>query len=284
MSTQRSYIADFYCVEQHNQNTTRVLTDLLGQHIGGHAPAFSINGDQGVKYQIRSIGVNKTRTVYRAVFGKLRHGETPEQATEHGDESDVELKPGHGLVEKSHFLFFPDLNLIVFQRNNNAGRNSHFQAYLNMPSYQGVALVPVLSRDSYSRLANGGGVKKLEISLRRPAFALQEEDALLQDCIDVFQNSNAGRIKLVLSAELGKSLKDDVKDAAIMLSKYSRTKVARATLMEDNEIVDLIVDRVVRPFKVDLLPNGRPDPTSIFAGLAKAKDDSGPELKAFFHP
>ncbi len=283
MAGKRTFTADFFCLEQDGVVNTTVLRDLLSKHVGGHAPAHSVLGDPGIKHQIRSIQVNKAGTVFKAVFGKLRHGETPEQATEDGDESDVELKPGHGLVDKSHFLFYSDINLLVFQRNTNAGRESHFQNYLNKPTYLGLSLVPVLSKDSYTKLMEGGKIKRMEISLKKPAFALEEEDLLLKDCVDVFTNSNAGRIKLVLSAQIGETLKDEVKDAALKLAKFGRTRVAKATLASDNEVVDLILDRVIKTFDVDLSPNGRPDPTDLFAGLAKAKDECANELKAFFH-
>lgn len=283
VASKRTYTADFFCIEQHDVTKTAVLSDLLKANVGKHAPAHSINGEKDVKYQIRSVAANGAKTIYRAVFGKLRHDGTPEQASEDGDDSDVVLKPGHGLVEKSHFLFFSELNLLVFQRNSHAGRESHFQNYLNTPTYKELALVPILTRDSYTRLLEGGAVKRLEISLKRPAFVLAEEDALLKDCVDMFANSNAGRMKLVFSANFGETLKEGVKEAALKLAKFGRTRVARATLAADNEIIDLILDRVVKTFEVDLQPNGRPDPSAIFAGLAKAKDDCATELKAFFH-
>lgn len=283
-ASKRTYTADFFCMEQDAVSKTTVLTDLLKANVGQHAPAQHINGDKDVKYQIRNIHANNAGTIYRAVFGKLRHDGTPEQASEDGDDSDVELKPGNGLVEKSHFLFFSDLNLLVFQRNKNAGRESHFQNYLNIPVYQGLALVPILSRDSYTRLSEGGEIKRLEISLKNPASVLAQEDALLKDCVDMFANSNAGRMKLTLSANIGGTLKEEVKQAALKLAKFGRTRIARATLAADNEIIDLILDRVVKTFEVPLQPNGRPIPVDIFAGLAKAKDECAEELKAFFNP
>lgn len=283
MAKKRNYTADFYCVEQDNDAKTSYLIDLLTKHLGGHAPAYSID-DEAVKYQIRSIRANKTNKVFAAVFGKLRHDGTPEQATEDGQESDVALKPGHGLVDKNHFLFYADLNLIVFQRNNHAGRNSHLQAYLNRPTYSKVVLVPVLTQDSYARLLEGGNLKKLEISIRKPAFSLHQEDALLSDCVDMFKNSDAGRLKVVLSAERNGWLKESVKDAVVTLSKFSRTRVARATMVEDNEVIDLVMDRIVKKFEVELQENGRPDARSVFAGLATAKDECSADLKAFFNP
>lgn len=127
-------------------------------------------------------------------------------------------------------------------------------------------------------------MKKLEISLRKPAFALDQEDALLADCVSVFNDSDAARLKLTLSASAGGSLLEQAKNAIVTLSKFGRTRIARATMVEDNEIIDLVLDRVVQTFEVDILPNGRPDAQSMFAGLAGAKDASAQNLSAFFGP
>lgn len=284
MAQRRTYTADFYCYEEATDRRATSLRELLLRHRGGHAPAYSLDGDDSVLYQVRSITCNTAQNVFKAVFGKLRHGETPEQARADNDESEVELLPGHGLVEKSHFLFFADINLVVFQRNRNAGGRGHFQAYLNRPRYRDRVLVPVLTRDAYSRLLQGGPVKRIEMSLRKPAFALDEEDALLSDCVRTFNDSNATRLKLTLSAAIGETLLEQAKSAIITLSKHARTSIARATLVEDNDVIDLVADRVTRTFEVDLLPSGRPNAESMFAGLAGAKDACATSLAAYFGP
>jgi len=282
MPMKRAYTADFYCFEEDNNRRSTFLRDLLAANHNRHAPAHSINEDPLIQYQIRSISSNQDQTVFKAVFGKLRHDGALEQASENSPESDIELLPGHGLVEKNHFLFFSDINLVVFQRNRNAGSRSHLQAYLNKPTYAKRVLVPVLSRDGYTRLLQGGPVKKLEISLRKPAFSLDSENVLLKDFVNVFTDSEATRIKITLSASAGGSLLDKAREAIVTLSKFGRASVARATMADDNEIIDLMVDRVVKGFEVNLLPNGRADAQSMFAGLADAKDACGGVLTAYF--
>jgi hypothetical protein len=283
VSQKRDYTADFYCFEEGNNRNSTALRDLLAMYNNRHAPAYSINGDALIKYQIRSISSNRDQTVFKAVFGKLRHDGAPEQASENSVESDIELLPGHGLVEKNHFLFFSDINLVVFQRNRNAGSKSHLQAYLNNPTYEKRVLVPVLTQDAYTRLMQGGPLKKVEFSLRKPAFSPDPEDVLLRDFVRVFIDSEATRLKITLSASVGGSLLDNAKEAIVSLAKFGRTSVARATMVDNSEIIDLMLDRVVHRFQVDLLPNGRrPDAQSMFAGLAKAKDACSRQLSAYF--
>ncbi|WP_297504721.1 DUF6731 family protein [Ferrovum sp.] len=283
MSQKREYTADFYCFEEGNNRNSTALRDLLDMYNNRHAPAYSIDDDALIKYQIRSIRSNHDKTVFKAVFGKLRHDGAPEQASENSVESDIELLPEHGLVEKSHFLFFSDINLVVFQRNRNAGSKSHLQAYLNKPTYASRVLVSVPTRDSYTRLMQGGPIKKVEFSLRKPAFSSDQEDALLTDLVKVFSDSNASRIKITLSASVGGSLLDNVKEAIVGLTRFGRTSVARATMVNNDEIIDLMVDRVVHSFSVELIPNRRrPDAESVFAGLAEAKDACASQLSAYF--
>ena len=279
----KSVHADFYHIEQQGVNQTTVVRDLLNSHLNGHAPAHNLD-DPNVKFQIRSISQASTNgTVFKAVFGRLRHGETPEQASEHSDDADVELKPGHGLVEKNHFLFFSDLNLIVFQRNGHAGRNSHLQAYLNNPTYAHISLSPILTQDSYSKLLNGEALKKIEISLRKPAAALQQEDTFLKNFIDSFQGQSIGSLKLTLSAERQGALIESLKEALVTLSKFGRTRIARATLVDDN-VIDLMLDRVTHKFSVPVQANGRPTPSDLFSGLANAKDHCSDDLASYFNP
>jgi hypothetical protein len=279
----KSVYADFYHIEQQGVNQTTVARDLLASHLNGHAPAHSLD-DLNIKFQIRSIShASNDGRIFKAVFGKLRHGETPEQASESTDDADVELKAGHGLVEKNHFLFFSDLNLIVFQRNGHAGRNSHLQAYLNKPTYAHVSLSPILTQDSYSKLLNGDALKKIEISLRKPAATLQQEDTFLKDFIDSFQGQSIGSLKITLSAERQGTLRESLKDALVTLSKFGRTRIARATLVDDN-VIDLMLDRVTHKFSVPVQANGRPTPSDLFSGLANAKDQRSDDLESYFNP
>lgn len=280
----RKYKVDFYHVEQVDVDNTNCVRTLLSTHVNGHAPAHCIDNNANVQFQIRDIApASKEANIYKGVFGRLRHNETPEQASINGADADVQLLPGHGLVEKNHFLFFSELNLIVFQRNAHAGRNSHLQAYLNSPQYAHISLTQILTTDSYSKLTNGGDLKKVEISLRKPAATLYQEDSFLSPLIAQFQGHKPGHMKVVFSAEKGGSLPSMLKDALVKLASFGRTRVARAVLVDDT-LVDLLLDKVVGSFTANVQVNGRTLPSDMYAGLASAKDQCADDLETFFHP
>lgn len=280
----RTYQVDFYRVEQVDVDDTDLVRNLLKNHVNGHAPAHCIDNNANIQFQIRDIAVaSQDANIYKGVFGRLRHNETPEQASATGADADVQLLPGHGLVEKNYFLFFSDLNLIAFHRKAHAGRNSHLQAYLNSPQFAQISLTQILTTDSYSKLLNGDALKKVEISLRKPAAALHQEDSFLSPLINQFQGHKPAHMKVVLSAEKGGSLPAELKESLIKLARFGRTRVARASLVDDT-LVDLLMDRLVGNFVADLQSNGRTLPTHMFAGIASAKDECADDLENFFHP
>lgn len=279
----RRYTADFYCFEKEDEAHNSALADLLITHSGGHAPAHALEPGSKELFQVRSIKAYAGGNVFSAVFGRCKFGEKPEQTAVDSDEEDVDIKPGYGLVEKNHFIFFKDLNLVVFQRNGNAGRYTHFQSYLNKPNFEGYTLLPVLTKDSYSRIENGGALKKVEISVRQTALALDPETAHLQHYIEMFRGSHAGRMKVVLSGAKSGGLTEATKEAFLTLARYGRATIARATLDDDSEVIDLIADRITHAMNVKLLANGRPDPTSMFQELASAKDACAQDLQQYFN-
>lgn len=278
----KQFTADFFCFCKNNDRKHSFLSDYLNKYVGGHGPAIELEDGSKEKYQIRSIQAPTNRKVFKAVFGRCRYGETPEQASETGEDSDVHLKPGHGLVDKNHFLFYPDLNLVVFQRNGNASRYTHMQRYFNRPTYKGYLLEPVLTQDSYQRLADGGEIKKVELSLLKPAFLLENGDAFLEEIVNIFGTAGAERMKISVSADRDRSLLETLRTSVPKLARLGRARVARVVLKEDNEIIDLIADRISQPMQVALGENGRPLPASIFEALAAAKDERKADLKVFF--
>lgn len=284
MSLSKQYTADFYCFTKAGKRSSPHFHTFLKNHVGRHGPSLELEKGDKDQYQIRSISSNTAGTIFMAVFGRCRYGETPEQANEHTDESDVSLLPGHGLVEKNHFLFYPDLNLLVFQRNGSASTPVKLQRYLNLPQYQQITLEPVLTRDSYKRLEEGGPMKKLEVSILRPTLEPAPGEEFIGDAIKMFKTAEAGSMKVTLSADRGRTLSESLRVPLATLARQGRTRVARAYLEEENEVevVDLIAERIRESFEVPLQANGRPLALDVFRGLARAKQARASDLRAFF--
>lgn len=281
----KQFTAHFYCFNDGGNKVSTRLTEFLQNCQGSHGQALHLEEGSAEFFQIRSVLVNNKGNVFQAVFGRCRKGETPEQAAETGDEKDVKLEDGYGLVEKNHFIFFSDLNLVVYQQNNNGSKYQRLQRYLAkvLKSPQ-VALEPVLTRDSYKRLIEGGKLHKIELSILEPKLIDEQSEVFIQEAISVFQTSNAKRLKITLTADRNGSLAETMKQPFLTLARFGRAKVARVTLngSDEDEIIDFVADRIKQPIHVQLQPNGRARASDIYAALAHAKDERKDDLRAFF--
>lgn len=294
--SKKTMIAEFYAMHVFNEKDFNLLFDLLNNFKNKHAPSISLekkdNGEEAdEKYQIRSISSNKKGDVFKAVFGRCRYNENLEQASENSDDKEVELLPGHGLVEKNHFLFFKENNLIVYQKNGNGSGIAKLQRYLILVAKKNIALEAVLKEDSYTKLMNSGPIKKLELSILPPPFLEVEEEHSLYEAIKLFKSDNAKRVKIILTAEKGGSISDDYRKPMVDLTRAGLTKVARAVVEKEeidgnssirDEIIDLIMNRVKASFTVEVEDGKRADPRLIWQGLAGAKDECNSQLKAYF--
>lgn len=293
--------AEFYAMHAFDSDDFDVFYDLLKKHDENHAPSISLDkksdgSDSDEKYQIRSISANASGTVIKAVFGRCRFNENLEQASEKTDDKDVDLLPGHGLVEKNHFLFFSENNLIVYQRNGNGSGIGKLQRYLIRLTKKNIALEAVLTEDSYKKLINAGSLKRFEASIVPPRFSELEEESSLYEAVESFKSNNATRIKISLSANASSPLPNSYKEDLVNLARAGWAKVARATVKPSDsvdfsddaelkdQVIDLISNKIKAEFDVDLDEKNKPAPNEIWRGLAKMKDKCNAQLKAFFNP
>ena len=295
--------AEFYAVHAFNETEFDTFHDLLSAHTEGHAASISLDkkhdkSDADEKYQIRSIKSNSNGSVIMAVFGRCRFKENLEQASAQTEDSDVELLPGHGLVEKNHFLFFKHNNLVVYQKNGNGSGIGKLQRYITLLTKKSIALEAVLTEDSYAKLLNSGPLKKIEASIVAPPFSEIDEESTLHNAIKEFQSDNAKRIKISLSAYANSHLPSSLKESLANLARAGWAKVARATVKANpkanvditddaelkDQIIDLLLNKIKKVFEVEMDEKSKVSSQKIWSGLAKAKDESNNQLKAFFDP
>ncbi|OZI31753.1 hypothetical protein CAL29_28195 [Bordetella genomosp. 10] len=280
----KQFKVDFYVVTLDQDRTTSVLKDMLSA-ADGITDALTLNAGEDEHFQIRSIVSINKGMAYKAVFGRCRFGETPEQGAVDGREADVELKPGHGLVEKNYFLFFPETNLVVYQRNSSGSHYSKFQRYLGRASgHDGVTFEPILTSDSYERLLTPGvQAKRVDISFQQPKDPSLYRQAWTKDAIRLVNSAGGvtARITIGVGRTHGKLL-SQAKDAAVMLARAGLAKVARVKVEEQNEPIDLIADRVVETAQALIGDNGRPIPEMVYAALDRAKTKRKKDLDTFF--
>ena len=244
-------------------------------------PAFALSRDDDEKFMIRSLK-SFGAGVYAGVFGRLRVGETPIQGTEEGAEEDVELKPGHGLVEKNHFLYFATRNLFVYQRSPSGSHYSRLQRYLNLATEAQVVLEPILTTDAYERLLRGGDARIIDVSFQQPRDPELYKDLWLKEAINLMNSVGGINARVRISVGRSSSRLTKIKDAVVALAKGGIARVARVKLEGDDEAIDLIADRIIENITVKLYDNGRPDSEEIYGALQQAEIDRAGDLRTFF--
>ena len=282
----KSYKVDFFVVTLGGDRKHLAITNFLNKaKKSGYTEALSLSSGVDEKYQIRSLISTGGGASYKGVFGRCRFGEKPRQGTADGKESDVELKPGHGLVEKNHFLFFSAKNLLVYQRSGTGSHYSRFQRYMNLAAGQPdpILFEPILTTDAYERLISGPSARSVDISFQQPKDPSIYKDAWFRDAIKLVQS--AGGLNARVRISVGRSnnrLVDKMKTAALTLAKGGLARVARVKLEEDDEAIDLIADRIVETITVKLNDKGRPEPEDVYAALQQAEAKRTKDLKSFY--
>lgn len=277
----KSYKVDFFVVTHAGKRNHDVMKDLLAD-ADDHTEALSLVDDDEEKFQIRSIEKAGAK-VFKGVFGRCRFGEKPLQGTEDGEEADVELKPGHGLVEKNHFLFYSEKNLLVFQRNPSGSHYSRFQHYSNLAAGKPLLFEPLLTSDSYQRLLDGGHVRTLDISFQQPKDPEFYKNLWTKDVVKLIKR--AGGVNTRIRIGVGRTtqtLLSDMKEVAVNLAKGGLAKVARVQLEGESTPIDLIADRVIGNIAVKLQENGRPAAEDIYAALQQVRDENNDDIKRFY--
>lgn len=277
----KRFKVDFYVITKDGSRDHAEMQNLLlgAAHV---TPALALDGNEDEKYQIRSIV--QVGSAFKAVFGRIRSGDKPVQGNELGQEEDVDLKPGHGLVEKNHFIFHPDRNLLIYERNGSGSHYAKVQRYLNLLLTQGVyVLEPLLTRDSYQKLIDGGDAKTVDFSFQAPRDPSLYQGSGLEDVIRMLKGLGGlnARVRIGVGRS-DKRLTGKAKDAAVAIAKHGLARVARVTLADDAEPIDLIADRIIESASVPKGANGRPSSEDVYAALQNAADKRDDDLATFF--
>jgi len=284
MPKHRTYKVHFFVCTHQDDRTHSLIRNLFDEAEESFLDAKCLSGDADEHHQVRSIVRSAKGRVIKGVFGKWRNNVMPEQANAEGKEADVRLRPGYGLVEKNFFVYYTDQNLLLYQRNASGSHPSKFQAYFSQLAGSPIGLEPILTRDSYQRVLNGGEPKWVEISVQPPKDPDFYGDEWTSDAMRLLNGAGAhlARIRMSASRAGDAHLLGRIKDAVVDVARSGRARVARIRLEEDNEPIDLIADRIIESITVELNEKGRPNPDDIFAAIAALRDKRKDDLKTFF--
>lgn len=279
-----SYKVDFYVVTVDGDPGHDVVTSALADP-RQYTDAVALTANIDEKHQIRAITTSRGRRgVTSAVFGRCRYGERLVQGAEDGREADVALLPGHALVEKNHFLFYPDRNLLVYQRNAGGSHWAKFQQFLSRITNARVALEPILVSDAYERLLNDDVIpRRIDISFRAPRDPSLYNDRWTREALDLLGSAGATNGRFTISAGRGNAgLLAKMKGIVVGAARTGLARVAKVKIEDVEEPIDLIADRIIESITVQVDDRGHATAEDIYAELSAAVGRRAEDLRSFF--
>lgn len=286
MSEFKTYTVGFYLGTVGADGKAGKVSLQLRDMAAGKCPAYQ-HGT--VKYELRDLRAFGNGTSFSGVFARLRADDIPHIGSPGGPEREIDLERDEGLIEKNHFLYFREHEILVYQANRSGSSVNQLGRYFSDAMNETVAFHPVIQPDALQRLMRSNAeVKRVVVSVARPTNPdWYPHDNWSAQLINLLRDSDGGRLHIEISAEgrgaRRKSLPEKIKRAVREIMGHAHTSVARFSVEEngrDHEI-DLVADRITGKAIVEM--NGRyPVPEKMFSALRESRDEQLNVLKEIF--
>lgn len=189
------------------------------------------------------------------------------------------------LVEKNHFIYYSEHQLLLWCCNGNASTQGQFCSFLTELWGTKVEAAPIIKASAIRRLMSGGGIKSIDVTIPRPGNAeLYSSDNFSDDMIRTLRRAGADSMSFRLNMDWRqgrRSLAEEVKNALCNFLNEGATKAQ--AIMFDNDVehpVDLIADRLVSFQKVE--HDGNLPSLSMYSLIDDARDECRDDINEYF--
>lgn len=246
---------------------------------------------KGMQHEIRDLRSYNRGASLSGVFAKFRQNDIPHAGAPGGAEHKLDLEEEEGLLEKNHFLYFREHELLVYQRNGNGSTTMRLAAYCSVFNNEAVAFNPVLQLEPMRRLMRNNVLpRRLDLTVARPTNpALFPDDEWNNNLMRVMTEAGGMRIHARITADARSAdrndwyLSDRIKRSINELVSNDLASVAKLRVEEDGIVhpIDLIADRLLSQKDVEM-DERYPVPESIYAALRQARNDERETLQEIF--
>jgi hypothetical protein len=234
----------------------------------------------GVIYQLRDFKPHNNGAVFQGVLAVLRD-DAPHIVDGQDAEKEIELQVDEKLLEKNHFLYFKENELLVWQVNARASHISRFEQYLSNLKNKTIVFDDIVTTSSLKRIQNGI-IKRFEMRIARPKNAMLIDPNNWGDkAFAMMDSAMSSTIAIQMSVRGENGLSAKVKESILPLLKKPEIRSLKVRLDGETEAIDLIADCIHH--KIDVQMEGLyPVTLTVFAGLQSAKDAQSKNLADFF--
>lgn len=257
---------------------SRILKQLYNAHLSGQAYPHVTVGT--IAFELRNFTSLNGGKVFTGVLAVLRD-DAPNIRDGQGAERPILMQPGDSLIEKNHFIFYEDRQLLVWQVNARASHVSRFEHYLSSVSGLMVGFDDIITAASFTRISQGI-VKKLEVRIAAPKNpALLPSTDWSGRAFELMRGVGATSIKIDVATRMGKGLLENVKQVIHQLKDSGDAESIKVKLAGDSEPIDLVAEAIKGTVSVNMV-GMYPDSIDMLRQLQQLKDGKKGALDEFF--
>lgn len=277
---------DFYQLVLNRENEIKKIKDGFDGILDGTITNNCKDNDF-----VREIyKLEKKNNEYYGCLRKFRNDDLPRVSTLGGDEIDLELEDGQGLVEQNGFIFFPKYSVLAYHYNQHANHISRFTDVLSKLFNASIEALPLISNDTFKRLMKTGTtLVALEAKIPAPKSSelLPDCDNFTQDALRLIGKSDADFLTINLSIDrrhnggmkrLTNSIKNSIKDINQLDPKKLTAMIDEGGIVSP---IDLIADRIKKIRQIET--HGRYiDRAILYETIQNAFNDVSEEIENYF--
>lgn len=277
---------DFYQLVLNRENEVKTIKEGFDQVIN-----TTISNNCKDSDFLREIyKLEKKNSEYYGCLRKFRNDDLPRVSTLGGDEIDLELEDGQGLVEQNGFIYFPKHSVLAYHYNQHANHISRFTDVLSKLFNANIEAIPLIASDTFKRLMKTGTTLvtlEARIPAPRSQSLLPDADDFTQDALRLIGKSDADYLTINLGVDrrhngglkrLTNTLKNSIKD----INKLEPKKLT--AMIDEGGIVspiDLIADRIKKTRQIET--HGRYiDRAILYETIHNAFNDVSEEIDNYF--
>ncbi|WP_147470788.1 DUF6731 family protein [Pseudomonas syringae group genomosp. 7] len=285
----RKYAIDFFTGQLGPVSSKEKLSSFFRELSTKNCPHI-----QSQTYDIEIRNLKEIESgIFQGIFAKIRKDELPHAGKAGHPDRDLGLAEDEGLVDKNHFVYYEENELLVMQANRHAGTAVALGKYLtDINGQTSISFNPVLQPDATRRLMRQDLTPvHLETSFARPTNRdMYPDDDWSPDLLDMLAQLGGGNVKLSITADRKRitegadRLTDKVRRVAQAFRQLPNVRKIKIN-MEDAEgiiyPIDLIADRL--KVKIEISVTGRyPNEEGMYKALKGAKNDQLDNLQQIF--
>lgn len=261
--------------DAYNTKLNHDLSRLLERRLIFSSPVDNYNYFLDIidKVPVKTLDNTKASKVnyyYKCILYKLRDKELPYIFNiQTGNKNLINITPKDTIMEQTHFLAFPEINLLVSEYNNNGARIEKLRSIidyaLDLKSLD-FSIDPILKTDNYKQVLASKGIKSLTVKTGHAGIkSLNEVIGLniLDDLNNEYDELTTLELEITISgtprkklsiANLEKRLDSITKVAKNLLGDKNNDKIKKgnisklkAKIYDDNNLVpiDLLEEKLV---------------------------------------